>query len=471
MQRHIHISNVDNNNIACFDTGLDPRSFARTKMSQCLIEPGYVVNPDGTHEVWKSAGVNDTNGFMRVWGPMFSGKRLDLLLDNFDSVVTDTTKSKQTALQVVLWWIRAKMFLGDTRSTLNPGAAFVHDGKSPSYQKGAVFFAPEHLSNRCLLIEGTEIDRYNCPDLIGMDASAFCAGVMLYKILTGSHPYPNTDIFQDMREGVFLPVRLAAPELDEKLAALIQAALLLPVERKKASKSGTDILSGFMEILLVDTESTAIDISLLFNTLSVEKTKKAEKEKQRHLFRQNSIVKTKRFAIRNKHLLLGSSIALAFALFLLFSTQRTFSQRPTTAGLSSETVVIAYYESFSSLNHIFMEACIQRGVDRSDINVAATFYAISRTRQAHEAATAPLIISARVWLEQGGTLPARDVFGITELTVERLAGSEADDMVVYRADYLLWSPDEYSRSRTDILTLRRDRRGNWRIIEILRTER
>jgi hypothetical protein len=276
-----------------------------------------------------------------------------------------------------------------------------------------------------------------------------------------------------MREGIFLPVHLAAPNLDENIAALIQAALLLPVTKKRSAKNGTDILTDFLEILMKtskESKGTITDYPSLFKTITAEKAKWAEKEKNFHQLKQNTIVKTRRFVTRNKHPIVGISIGLAFAIFLIFSTQRTFSQRPTTEGMASDTVVIAYYESFSALNHIFMEACIQ-GADRSDIHAAAQFYAISRSRQAIEGSHAPLIVSARVWVEQGGTLPARDVFGVTDLILDHLAGSEDEGMIIYRAEYMLWSPEGYSRSRTDILTLRRDRRGNWRIIEILRTER
>jgi serine/threonine protein kinase len=521
MQKHIHISDIDKNltagraalpdgcQVVCFDTGLDPRSFARTKMSQSLEEQGYVVNPDGTHEVWKPSGVNEINlnavssdisslvrqpadqtSSMRVWGPLFSGERLDLLLK----------AAPQDALQAVVCWIRAKLFLGEKRSALNPGAAFICDGKNPSHQIGTVFFAPENLSNRCLLLEKPEnepdnidssIDLYNCPGLPGIDAAAFCAGVMLYKILTGAFPFLSKDIYQDMRDGVFKPIHLAVPALDEKLAALIQAALRLSSTNLSAQKkhssfflssanssvnlssvnqNGTEILAGFLEILIdskVTCTLTAVNISSLFNTVSEEKTKQVEKEIKLYQLKQNYIVKTKRFVARNRQLLTGITIAFVFALIILLSAYRTISQRPTTEGLTPEGVIIAYFEAFSSLDHVFMAACIQ-GADRNDIEVAASFYAVLRTRQAFEAISDPLLVPASVLEKQGITLPARNAFGVTELTVEHLSGSETGGLINYRANYLLWFPGENSINRSDILTLRLDRRGNWRIIEILR---
>jgi len=469
----INISTVDGKTAVCFETGLDPRAFARTKMSQSLIETGVISYPDGPHEVWKPAGVNEINGLMSVWGPLFASQRLDILLEKTGSLVQTASRqaARQTALQAVAFWIRAKMLLGDKRSASNPGAAFIcgEDGKTPKQKKGSVFFAPEHLSNRCLFIEGSEIDRYNCPDLTGMDTAAFCAGLMLYRILAGAHPYPAATIYQDMREGIFLPPHLAAVGLNKKICDLIMAALLLPVEKRRPAKSGSDILAGFLEIL-TDRENRVIDISSLFNKLTTEENTRLEKEKQRHLFRQNTFVKTKRFAIRNKYVLFGTAVGLLFFLFIIFSTTKSISQRLTTAGMASDTVIMAYYDAFSSLNHVFMEACVM-GADKTDINAAASLFAVGKAREAYELSNTSNFVPARVWKDIGGELPAPNVFGVTDLDIEYLAGSEEDSMIIYRTNYLLWTPnDDYAIKRNDVITLRRDRRKNWRITEILRNE-
>jgi len=478
----IHISNVDGKPAVCFDSGLDPRSFARTKMSQSLIENGYIVHPDGSHEIWKASGVNEVNGQMRIWGPPFAGKRLDLLINEVNPTA---------ALQAAVFWIRAKMLLGDTHTSLNPGAAFVCLEDGQACPKGSVFFAPVNLANRCLIVEGTKnsarpsavserqrlsnppevpvLDPYSCPDLMGMEAAAFCAGTMLYRILSKAFPYLNdTTIFQDMREGIFLPPHLAAFGLDKKLCDLIQSALLLPVEKKRTGKSGTDIISSLLRALM-ENENRIISVSSLFTQLSQEEKTQLEKEKKRHLKIQNTSVRIKRFVIRNKHALIGTAAGLLFILFVIASMTRSANQRPTTVGMAPDTVIAAYYDAFSSLDHVFMEACVQ-GAGKDDINTAVSLFAIGKTRQAYEMSARSAFIPARVWKESGGELPAPDVFGVTDLSIEYLAGSEEDGMIIYHAVYLLWSPEGYSISRDDILTLRCDRRRNWRITEILRNE-
>jgi len=465
MERSIHISSINDSPAICFETGLDPRAFARTKMSQSLIEEGYIVNPDGSHEIWRPSGVNETNNVMRVWGPAFQGKRLDILLNEacFSVNTANAANAAQAALQALVFWMRAKMCMGDKRSVLNPSAAFINPN-------GSVFFAPEHLSNRCLFLEGIELDRYNCHDLVGMDISAFCAGVMLYQLFTGVHPFPSKEIYQDMREGIFLPLHLAAPNLDNKLAGLIQSALMLPVAKKRPEKSGTDIISNLLELLL-SKENKITAISSVLNKTAPVKSEQIEKEKKLYLLKQNTFIKAKRFAHGNKPLLAGISIGLIFIAFIMITTAQGMSRRPTTAGLTSRQVVTAYYEAFSNLNHQFMEAAIQ-GASKVDLNAATSLFAIVKTRQAYEAGQRSSIFPARVWRESGGELPSPSAFGVTDLTVDYAGGSEENRLIVYRTEYLLWTPDEnFARNRSDILTLRLDKNRNWRIIEIIRTER
>jgi len=470
LKQRIYISNLEDNpdvgaaptSEIFFETGLDARAFARTKLSQTLVELGYIVSP-ALSETWKAAGVKEIDGFMRVFGPMFPGKRLDLLLENSDPW------GDFTALESVICWIRAKLQLsaadGDNCSANNPGAAFIYNDK--------VFFAPQQLANHCLYAEGQFLDIYNSPDLFGTDAAAFCAGVMLYKILIKTHPYEYADIYQNMRDGVFLPPHIAAPEMNEKLSNLIQSALLLPVAKKQTLKSGTDILGEIYE-LLKDTK----DISSLFCEIPAEKKAQAEKEKKNFVFKQNITVKTKRFVIRNKFLLTGITAGFIFALIVIISIYNGYAQRPTTKGMAPDTVVSAYYEAFSLLDHMFMEACIMRA-NRTDINIAISYTAMSKARQAYEHLSGSIMIAAEEWKLNGGELPAPNVFGITDLIIDY--EGEDDGKIKYHASYILWFPQapldegleplyEFSRNRTDKLTLKTDRRNNWRITEILRTE-
>jgi hypothetical protein len=433
---------------------------------------------------------------MRVWGAPFSGERLDLLLGAVNppnqktqqaTTAEQAAAQQSAALQAVVYWIRAKLLIGETHSTLNPGAAFVSCSDGSENQKGSVFFAPESLSQRCLLVEGAGstaimrsgfseiqrdappvLDNYNCPDLKDTEAAAFCAGTMLYAVLAKAHPYPDMlNIYQDMREGVFVPTQLAIPGLDKQLCELINSALLLPVEKKRTTMSGAAILGNLLKILMNKEEKTA-EASTLINPLPKEEELRISKEKTSFIKKQNIVVKSRRFYIRNKMAIIGVVVGLLFIVFVTASLAKTSQSRQTTAGMSPDTVINEYYEAFSTLNHQLMEACIS-GASKSDIDVAINFFVLTKVRQTYEPGGRPSIVSARVWKQIGGELPSPDAFGVTDLTITPRGGNETEGLVVFRADYLLWFPQEDApSSRTDELTLKRIR-GNWRITEINRT--
>ena len=463
--QNIHISEVEGKPAFCFDTGVDPISFARTKMSQSLTESGFIVFPDGSHKTWKSSGVNEVNGFMRVWGPSFSGERLDLLIKD--------DEASQTALKAVVFWIRAKLLLGEVNCTITPGAAFISLAETPEYPEGSVFFTPQNLSQRCLTAEGAEPNYYYSPDLKDSQAAAFCAGAMLYRILTKNHPYPDAvNVFQDMRDGVFIPLHQAIPGLNDNLCNLIHSAILLPVAKKekdenKFSRSGTEILNNLLT-LLMDKEGNIVSIPSLIRELTEEENIQLEKEKKKLKFK-NITVKANRYASYNKFLIGGVAAALIFIIMFVSSLIKNRLERPTTAGLNSNSVVTAYYDAFNSLDHVFMEICLN-GADKSDINLTLNLYVIDKVRQSYEFRADSSLVSAETWLQQGGEIPD-NIFGITDMRLEHIAGNETENQIQYRANYTLWVPGASDPiTRCDMLILSRDRRKNWRITEIIRAE-
>jgi hypothetical protein len=210
---------------------------------------------------------------------------------------------------------------------------------------------------------------------------------------------------------------------------------------------------------------------VLLSPKTKEQAAQAEKEKKSYLFRMNTSVKTRRFVARHRHFLIGAVISFIFIFIIVVSSTKSYRHRQTTEGLPSDAVVTAYYDAFSALNHTYMEAIIQ-GAEKTDINTAVSLFAVMKTRQYYENSSTPSVFPAKLWRDMGGELPAPNVFGVTDLRITRRDGDEEGDVIVYQADYQLWTPiDEFPFNRSDVLILKRDRQKNWRITEILRTEK
>jgi hypothetical protein len=454
--RRIGICEIEGKPALCFDTGLDSRSFAQAKFAQHFTEPGYIAYSDGSIELWKAQGIIEAEGTMRIYGPLFKGESLESLVE----------QESGAALQAVISFIRSKLFLGERRAPSDPNkvfAAMPSNGES-SHPKGCVFFAPETLSTRCLMAEGVKDSFYACPYLQDAQAAAFSAGAMLYRILAGANPFHGETFLQDMKEGVFMPVRFAAPGLDEGLSSLIQDALLLPAGTG-TEKNGDELLSGLLKTLSRD--GNEVEAASFFRQLSEEENTLLAAEKERFVKRKNVTVKANRFVTRNKTALMGIAAAMIAVFFITRSLRISRAGLPTTKGMNTVEVILGYYDAFGELDHGFMEACV-KGADKSDINMVVNLFVLNKVRQAYSSNFNSVIVSAAEWKEQGGQLPDPGAFGVTDLSVVLLSVSEDDAPVRYAVNYTLWLPNEDAPShRKDELTLTRIR-GNWRITEIKR---
>jgi hypothetical protein len=535
-ERRVFLFNVEGRQALGFDTGLDSRSFAQAKLAGLITEPGLIVrlNTDGQKtEFWNASGVAETDNdagtgrpLMAVWGPPFEGERLDLILND------NVAGRQDRALAAVTAWIQAIAALGNPPAAvpLWPCAALIDDSNTDG--NTAVFFSPAGLAKRCLMTGETAFsggEWYVNGDLDGADATAFTAAAMLYRIFAGMPAFSGTDeivIHQDMREGNFLPVRLAAPGLDSRLAALIQRALTPPnVAAKSAAgqvknntapvaapkpdeflavlQRGTSVLSDRCAGLQPARQT--VPAASLFQPLDDAGRKLLEKEKDQYLKIQTATVKTKRFVARNTAIIFGCLAAVIAVALIAWSTVKSRADLPTTAGMSPEQVIESYYNAFGELDHQLMEACVTGKAGKGDITMVINLFVINRAKQAYDINSPPLVISAEEWLENGGGDVVSNVFGVTDLHKEQVTDNseqrrenreqkrenEGTEGVRYSVDYTLWMPDQTDGDEMpeqaagrgtfiympptayycrDYVTLI-NKKGNWRISEIVREER
>ena len=480
---NIYNSTIDGEQALCFDTGLDARSFAQARFAQFLSEPGCIVNASGGIVPWKANGVREAvnpshaqgAATMHLWGPPFAGVRLDRLLN-------DSTR-RDAALAAVINWIDARLALEKQENVphvpLWPCAALIADTEQNTVSGETILFLPENIVRRCMQAEGEEArlrgaGQYVHPDLEG--AAAFTAAAMLYRVFSGAGAFTalrEEVLHQDMREGNFTPLRLAAPGLDPEIAELIQEALT-PRGKTNDAQGGSDIpLSRLRE--RIGQVSPELKIKAFFHGLSRQEQDKLAEEKEKYLHRKKIEVNTRRFVIRNTAIIAGIAAAVLIAILVVAGIAKSRASVPSTAGMDSLTVVRSYYEAISSLDHQFLEACTARGAGKTDINMTANLFVITRVRQAYEYSQFQFMPPDE-WLEAGRPPLDIPVYGISDLHITHASGSEDSAEVHYSAVYTLWipmtdngdnEPDTYNY--TDELRLERIR-GNWRISEINRSE-
>ena len=467
---HIYHITVNGTQALGFDTGLDARAFAQARAAHYLSQPGFRVNSAGNIVQWKACGVIEAHnpfqeeagaGTMHVWGPDFTGIPLDILIND--------SARRNEAFLAVLRWIDALLALPDSAPLLWPCAALIGSE--------SILFPPADLVQRCMQAEGDETRlsgaaQYVHPDRQGVQGAAFTAAAMLYRLFSGTGAFNalNEEILrQDLREGNFLPIHLAAPGLDSSVAVTIQEALL---PKGKAHADNRLLLRLIRESLGAANRYSSIES--FFHTLSETELNKLLKEKEKFLHRNKIAVNTRRFVMRNTAPISGIAAALLITIFAGLSIAKNHRNAPSTAGMDSITVVTSYYNALSALDHQFMDACTSGAAGKDDINMVTNLFVITRVRQAYEQGQFQFITPGD-WLEAGSPVLDIPVFGITDLHITLLSGSDDLDTVSYSAEYTLWLPmaqDENNGPQilkyNDVLTLS-PVKGNWRINEIRRS--
>ena len=467
-----------NRTVLGFDTGLDNTAFAQAKMAQIISQNGFIVMPDGSIKPWKAEGVHELkSGRMVIWGPDFSGLGLD-------SLVLDP-KRREQALEAVYFFLKARTALeaSDEGSLeIFPGASgAIYCGKGREH--GTFFFPPERLVRRSIEADGeagvNRSQQWYHPDLEGEEAVVFTAAVMLYAVFSGVLPFEHKDsetLRRDIREGVFMPLALAAPGFDMESADLIGRALNPGKNMKRPSLKQ---LIGCLEKPAMPEAGTAgtRKFSAWFVQLEEHDKQKIQNEALQYRKKRDFRVKTKRFVIRNTAVIAACLAAVLAAGLFVHGYLRRLSERFNTIGLSPVEVAQSYYNAFNSLDHDIIDACIHGRNARNDINLVMNIFVITRARQAYEM-TSMVYIPAQDWLDSGSPETDALVFGITQLRLQII--EETENEVLIRAEYNLWVPPGYlgeiddiserpagalSVDTLDVLKLGFIN-GAWRIIEI-----
>jgi hypothetical protein len=458
-----------------FDTGLDSRSFARAKMAAFLTQRGSVVYPDGRIEAWKAGGVTEKNT-MVIWGPVFDGERMGALIAD--------PERKAEAFEALRRWVKAREAMGKNENIF-PGPGGVLINTTADINGGALLFPPERLIKRCLEAEGESAvlaaGSYFHPDLGGGGDIVFSACAMLYRIFCGEPPFKGVcseELRQNIREGVFIPPRFAAPGLDEDLARLIYRALT----PDKTGEKKEALLPELKRIL----EDSGRPFNAWFSPLPEDEKAKILLEKNRFKKSKAFSVKTRRFAKRNTAVITGCAAALLALLLGIRGFIKHNANLPGTLEMTPSEVAEMYYNAIGTLDHTVMEACVTDGAGKDDINLVTHLFVISKVRQAYEAKT-DYIMPASRWLARGSPLEGNMVIGVTDLKLEVI--KEDTQEAKLEAGYFFYFPAEMAEAKEnpsraeeapflapkniytrDILTLtfRKDR---WRISHIERTGR
>jgi hypothetical protein len=432
LKKGIFSFELNGNEVLGFDTGLNPRDFARAKIAESIFLPGYIVYPDGNVGVWQSGGVSpyshESAETMVIWGPLFPGE-----------ILTDLVKSnnKDEALNALRFWLKARIVLENKNTGIGNGA-FIITKKNDLFPYGTVFFPATVFYERSLEAEEDMVrldnERYKHPDLDEYQGISFCTGAMLYRIFCGVDAFTDDnmdDLRRNIREAVFIPPNLALPAIDPEMSELICRLLGKKIKGALAKRPAPNEIIEFIGA------TASRKISSWLRTLDTNALAKITAEKARYIKKTALTVKTKRFVARNR-IIIFASIAVIVFIGLIIRDLVQSRSGDITKGMNPIEVAMTYYNAFGELDHAVMENCVIGKAGKEDIDMALNLFVISRVRQAYEIYSDSFIPAQR-WIDEGSLETDKIVFGITNLKIGGFSMDE--EKANLTAEYILWMPN------------------------------
>jgi len=468
LKKSIFTFELNGKEVLGFDTGLASRDFARSKMAQSVLQPGYIIYPDGNTKIWQSGGVtplgSGSDETVVVWGPLFSGEILAELIKS---------DNKDEALNALRFWLKARIVLEDkfagAEDVIFRGSlgALIINKENDLFPLGTVFFPPADLLRRFI---GSEIE-WAHPNLEGAEEISFCTGAMLYRIFCGAPAFSGAsidEIQQNICEGNFLPPSLALPTLDPEMSKLISKSL---EKKAKGVLTKRPAPNEIMEFIGAPSPVSK-RVSSWLRILDDNETAKINAEKARYIKRNALTVKTRRFVTRNKIIITTLIVVLIVVAFMVRDAIKNRSG-DITKGMSPVEVAVTYYNAFGELDHTVMENCVRGKAGKEDIDLAVNFFVITRVRQAYEIYS-DSFIPAQKWLNEGSPATDKVVFGITDLKISGFSMNEENARLT--AEYTLWMPNYDDENSVQIIKSNSHKdeldlalvKGAWRIESIKR---
>lgn len=306
---------------------------------------------------------------------------------------------------------------------------------------------------------GTSILRYEDPRRERRAALAYRTAALLYHLVTGvalCDPTTEAEALACHEGGLTTPMRRMRPELSERAVSTIQAALADPKSNPEAHLKALCDLAHDTEI--IDAIDAAEHDRRLASVTAVD-----ERRRRRRTVREF-------FRTQSGRIVLVVT-ALAFISIIPINMIRQATRMPETAGMEPASVVGAWYDAWTALDHILMEGATVDDAGADIIREVSNVFVIQRVQLAQTFESS--IVAAPDWLAAGrpeGVIP----YGVTD--VEIFMRSRGESEAVVEASYTIWRPDTGTETTWITATRVRDelrlvsgRRG-WQIVSIAALE-
>ena len=425
----MNIVKISENSLA-LSTGMPLDSFAKTNMDSLLKEKNLLVHVtkngittedyffDGTRSF------EDDTAFFE--GKSIKGSLISELLEKQEFSDEDRI-SLVNFSRAVDFILRAKDFY-DKRDDFSLSGGGIIIGSDTSSQTSTILFINSKIFDLCASNHKEEYARIEGKFVYkGLDYPSsliFTRAVVAYKALANHFPFEGEDTTkrqEDIYDGAFIPLSLWNPQIDEKLAESIEAALSVKLRQV--------ILAGKRSITDSKAErkrQKTIEKALSFDTQKFEShLEKARDEnssdssltekRERFVSTTKKYLSVKRFLRRNKNRILAGLAAVIVVSWFVSGFMKQNAKLLSTKGLTSTQTVHAFYTQIHRADVPNLQETI-KGKEMKDLFAKISGYYVS-AKQRLEISPDNGILSPAKWFFY--TKNSRSwMFGITHLKID-----------------------------------------------------
>lgn len=425
----MNIVKISENSLA-LSTGMPLDSFAKTNMDSLLKEKNLLVHVtkngittedyffDGTRSF------EDDTAFFE--GKSIKGSLISELLEKQEFSGEDRL-SLVNFSRAVDFILREKDFY-DNRDAFSLSGGGIVIGSDTSSQTSTILFINSKIFDLCASNHKEEYARIEGKFVYkGLDYPSsliFTRAVVAYKALANHFPFDSEDTTkrqEDIYDGAFIPLSLWNPQIDEKLAESIEAALSVKLRQV--------ILAGKRSITDSKAErkrQKTIEKALSFDTQKFEKhLEKARDEnssdsdltekRERFVSTTKKYLSVKRFLRRNKNRILAGLAAVIVVSWFVSGFMKQNAKLLSTKGLTSTQTVHAFYTQIHRADVPNLQETI-KGKEMKDLFAKISGYYVS-AKQRLEISPDNGILSPAKWFFY--TKNSRSwMFGITHLKID-----------------------------------------------------
>lgn len=459
----IHVVVDEGRSLLGISSGVSSTGFAAQKVSAQAVHGGLLIG-DGRSTPWPVERVVPYEGVLYLCGPWIEGRTVSEVLEDSPS---DDTQTRRAAISTIL--SATATALAASRETDAPTHALCSVHTSLVTPDNALLFFDQRLVHEIERYAPFEARKrsflpYLTRRLDPWGRGVYIAATITWHAISGNPVCQPEEIVSEAdseRRHDLLRrtpnIHRVAPRTPEVVATALAALIATP---GRGTQGTLSMLEDAIESngLVEDISQTEAERRIQEGNESFEKT---ERGLARRVF-----VRTR-----------GRTIALIIAGIALvgiipFQIVRARLAPPVTAGMRPGEIVSTFYDAWGSLDHVFMDDALAKGIGRGIVREVTNVYVVDRVRFAHEMGSE--LMPVEDWIAADAPEDSTP-YGplIHEVTTLRQDENEA----VFVVEYDLWRPTTQDSStetgetlltvvrRREQLTLTPDRSG-WQISDL-----